>query len=349
MQHTRRRRFASGYWMLGATMFEMRTGRQFRPGVSPSGGALGRIIARCTAMSPKDRYQSAGALISALNRLQTRKRRNILLAAAAFLALLCAGGVRYYRRAVAITCTCMLDVSNIAAKLDGIDFHEGDPPVELELAITPRCTCVADMKRVRMYPQYLVLEGDAPATVQLYLDYSRAFIRENCPAEEHAPAPVPAEYLECLIGRNAEEEGIASISKNGVLTAYKPGSFNVSIRASYNGSSGGKGCSFFVLSEDMAKEGIPLSCLETTDPDNHRQIQITLDASQAYLRQGCTAAEHSVLGGRLITYFTVLAGGSYIDCSEYGLLTGPDAGMYRIMLLTGFNGAYYEIERDLEL
>ena len=241
--------------------------------------------------------------------------------------------------------------------------------MELELAITPRCTCVADMKRVRMYPQYLVLEGDAPATVQLYLDYSRAFIRENCPAEEHAPAPVPAEYLECLIGRNAEEEGIASISKNGVLTAYKPGSFNVSIRASYNGSSGGKGCSFFVLSEDMAKEGIPLieqsnregctcqldvdkislSCLETTDPDNHRQIQITLDASQAYLRQGCTAAEHSVLGGRLITYFTVLAGGSYIDCSKYGLLTGPDAGMYRIMLLTSFNGAYYEIERDLEL
>lgn len=221
--------------------------------------------------------------------------------------------------------------------------------MELELAITPRCTCVADINRVRMYPQYLVLEGDAPATVQLYLDYSRAFIRENCPAEEHAPAPVPAEYLECLIGRNAEEEGIASISKNGVLTAYKPGSFNVSIRASYNGSSGGKGCSFFVLSEDMAKEGIPLSCLETTDPDNHRQIQITLDASQAYLRQGCTAAEHSVLGGRLITYFTVLAGGSYIDCSEYGLLTGPDAGMYRIMLLTSFNGAYYEIERDLEL
>ena len=94
---------------------------------------------------------------------------------------------------------------------------------------------------------------------------------------------------------------------------------------------------------------ISLSCLETTDPDNHRQIQITLDASQAYLRQGCTAAEHSVLGGRLITYFTVLAGGSYIDCSEYGLLTGPDAGMYRIMLLTSFNGAYYEIVRDLEL
>ena len=94
MQHTRRRGFASGYWMLGATMFEMRTGRKFRPGVSPSGGTLGRIIARCTAMSPKDRYQSAGALISALNRLQTRKRRNILLAAAAFLALLCAGGVR---------------------------------------------------------------------------------------------------------------------------------------------------------------------------------------------------------------------------------------------------------------
>ena len=121
----------SDIFMLGATMFEMRTGRMFRPGVSPSGGALGRIIARCTAMSPKDRYQSAGALISALNRLQTRKRRNILLAAAAFLALLCAGGVRYYRRAVAITCTCMLDVSNIAAKLDGIDFHEGDPPVEL--------------------------------------------------------------------------------------------------------------------------------------------------------------------------------------------------------------------------
>ena len=359
----------SDIFMLGATMFEMRTGRQFRPGVSPSGGALGRIIARCTAMSPKDRYQSAGALISALNRLQTRKRRNILLAAAAFLALLCAGGVWYYRRAVAITCTCMLDVSNIAAKLDGIDFHEGDPHVELELAITPRCTCVADINRVRMYPQYLVLEGDAPATVQLYLDYSRAFIRESCPAKEHAPAPVPAEYLECLIGRNAEEEGIASISKNGVLTAYKPGSFNVSIRASYNGSGEGKGCSFFVLSEDMAKEGIPLieqsnregctcqldvdkislSCLETTDPDNHRQIQITLDASQAYLRQGCTAAEHSVLGGRLITYFTVLAGGSYIDCSEYGLLTGPDAGMYRIMLLTSFNGAYYEIERDLEL
>ena len=103
---------------------------------------------------------------------------------------------------------------------------------------------VADINRVRMYPQYLVLEGDAPATVQLYLDYSRAFIRENCPAEEHAPAPVPAEYLECLIGRNAEEEGIASISKNGVLTAYKPGSFNVSIRVSYNGSSGGKGAGY---------------------------------------------------------------------------------------------------------
>lgn len=74
---------------------------------------------------------------------------------------------------------------------------------------SPRCTCVADMERVRLYPRYIVLENDQPIQTQITLDYSDAIRRENCPAEEHAPRSNGISGMLSRRRRTAAEDGVS--------------------------------------------------------------------------------------------------------------------------------------------
>ena len=121
--------------------------------------------------------------------------------------------------------------------------------------------------------------------------------------------PDPTEYLECFLDGGAQQRRTAYLTQQGVLTAYKPDCFKISMRAMYNGNIGGRGEVFYTLSEDMADTFIPmiedscrdgctcgldadkiaLSCMEMDTGDGGRQLQIMMDASNAYRREGCTA------------------------------------------------------------
>ncbi|MBS1479989.1 MAG: serine/threonine protein kinase [Christensenellaceae bacterium] len=431
----------SDIFSLGVTIYEMYSGRPFHPDEPRLKGALGRIITKCTAISPRKRYQSAQKLICALQYTQLEKKYRTVWLAIGLLGLLWAGCALYGWKTAAIPCTCTLDVTQFTTNMDGLQMQEGDAPIELELAITPqidrslcrakhhaenveitlinvarsnpegigigidhvnrltfyrpgriwlsayirfnhreyyidtfeqmigspRCTCVADMERVRLYPRYIVLENDQPIQTQITLDYSDAIRRENCPAEEHAPDPT--EYLECFLDGGAQQRRTAYLTQQGVLTAYKPDCFKISMRAMYNGNIGGRGEVFYTLSEDMADTFIPmiedscrdgctcgldadkiaLSCMEMDTGDGGRQLQIMMDASNAYRREGCTADEHSVLGDRLISHFIIRENNEQMEYTENGRILNASASVVPVSFLTSFNGAFYEIEQSLEL
>ena len=115
---------------------------------------------------------------------------------------------------------------------------------------------------------------------------------------------------------------------------------------------------FIPMIEDSFRDGctcrldadkITLSCMEMDADDGARQLQIVMDASNAYRREGCTAHEHSVLGDRLISHFVIRDNNKHMEYTENGRILSASPGVVSIAFITSFNGAFYEIEQNLEL
>lgn len=186
----------SDIFSLGVTLYELQTGEAFHMGAE-CGGALKRIVARCTAFDPKRRFQSVRMLSARLARVNNPKYRRIkrcAIAAAACVAVFCVCvSVNGIVKANTIPCTC--DLNRV-----GVESAEG---------------------------VVLSLENSDTASTQLVV--TGVYNRSNCKSNKHLE---PATVFDCKIKRMTLG-GDAELTDDGKLTARAEGTYVIDAMVQY--------------------------------------------------------------------------------------------------------------------
>lgn len=186
----------SDIFSLGVTLYELQTGKAFHMGAE-CGGALKRIISRCTAFEPKRRFQNVRILSARLARVNNPKYRRIkrcAIAAAACVAVFCACvSVNGIVKATTIPCTC--DLNRV-----GVESSEG---------------------------ALLSLENSDAASAQLVV--TGVYDRSNCKSSKHLE---PATVFDCEIKRMTIG-GDAELTEDGKLTVRAEGTYVIDVMVRY--------------------------------------------------------------------------------------------------------------------
>ena len=220
----------SDIFALGVTLYEAYTGKQFQYG-DRLGGALGTVIHRCTALAPKRRYRDAGALSRHIRRTRRYMENRGWIIPLTAVAAACAIGFLLLAGPFGLA----EDAASGGIPVTPPTPAAGQQTPEADAAEFP-CVCVLEMDLCDINVSEIVLTDDEPCSVQIEL--IPAYNRAGCRASVHAEE---MRIVECRLSRNAVDEGIASITDGGLLTAYKEGFFHVSVMVEFNGNTSGRG------------------------------------------------------------------------------------------------------------
>lgn len=361
----------SDIFALGATAYEMLSGKAFKPNGKTLKGGTGRMIAKCTALSPNRRYQSAAALIGAIKRRKFLQKHGLMVMAAT-----AAFAVVVFAVAAALFAPQQETAPQQTNKANTPMFTPS--PTQQITAATAEtlppndenCNCYLDAALAKYSPAYIVLDGGKPKTVEITADLTAAVFGDCCQAKVHTL--LPSEFAECFVDRSAQESGVAHIDENAMLTANAPACFNLSAKISYNGSENGMGRAFYVLSPDMAQKYIPQieqnqvsGCRCQIDPQNvtfsyrvnkteagENVIQIIIHAENPYIRTDCNGENHSTLGETLISNMRI-KGMEQSLYSPFGTITVGERDVESIFpleveLITTYNGWMHRISGTVE-
>lgn len=233
------------------------------------------------------------------------------------------------------------------------EFPEGTPDTEI-------CNCYIDVLNTRLKSYYIVLEDDGkPVTMQFEADMR--YDRSHCYIKDHSQEL--SELFNCNVSiPNPQELGIvADVTPTGLLTAYGPGLIHAGFCMIYRGYEYGKGQPFAILTKDTEELLVPLlkaawregcTCSILARKLKYKEItfyltedppmtaQLRLDASDAYVRDGCTAQKHSNIGELLIFNCHSL-NPDIVEVSPQGVLTIKGPGSAEIGTATTLNELEY--------
>ena len=252
----------SDIYALGATLFELKTGRPYRPG-EECPGRLRSVIRKCTAFLPEKRYRDAAALQRALLLLKDPPGRRLLPAACLAAGMLLGAGAmllagRMGAPALEPTAPPPAVTPN-PPPVETLVVTQAPSPVET-LWVTP--AALADEERVAVrytaapHAVYAEVEGDADcicgldisqmkliapndgiialgegekAEVELALEVPLTYA-EECGAKKHnRPRLEGVRVKRCTLGGRAE------VSADGVVTLYEEGVYEIDAMAAFGG------------------------------------------------------------------------------------------------------------------
>ena len=195
----------SDIYALGATLYELKTGLPYRAG-DTCPGKLGKVIKKCTAFSPADRYRDIRTLYKALMRIKNRYFQRIIVPVLCTLAGAAAGVV--------------LTLASHAFASDTLSASEMSS-VNVPVADVQECICELDTSRIELTcseGSVIALPDEGPAVIRLSLNAPLAYADECGAQNHHSPELVGIQLKRCTLGGQAEvdPDGRISILREGV-------------------------------------------------------------------------------------------------------------------------------------